>query len=278
MLQDKKLARAVKFLEAANEDYATSEQLAQAIRGLAGLMQQVKSALEETVKTGESKQNTKVLGLISDIKTLDKDLRKICAENKKSTLDTLRAELGKEVEKLQKVINTLPEAFDPTELQNQINVLMEYETPKVEAQEVRDLLELLEGDERLDASAIKNLPEVVEKAQRTVATSHALWNLMDVDIAGITAGQTIQWDGNKWVAYTPAGSGGTPVWGEDLTPQGPGTAFTLAETPIVGTVRLFRGGAYQSVANGDYSITGAAITLTVALQSGEVLVADYSYS
>ncbi len=105
----------------------------------------------------------------------------------------------------------------------------------------------------------------------------ALWALMDVAVAGIVAGQSIQWDGVKWVPYTPAGSGGTPVWAEDLTPQGPGTTFTLANTPIVGSVRLFRGGSYQSVTNSDYSISGAIITLSTTLQTGEVLVADYSH-
>jgi hypothetical protein len=98
-----------------------------------------------------------------------------------------------------------------------------------------------------------------------------------VSIAGIQPGQSITWNGDFWEAYTPAGAGGTPVYGEDLTPQGPGTDFTLDNTPVAGTVRLFRGGAYQSAPNGDYSITGDAITLTSALQTDEVLVVDYSY-
>lgn len=145
------------------------------------------------------------------------------------------------------------------------------------AEEVRDKLETLVGEERLDASAIKNLPELVETTGRAVLPT-AFWNLTDVDVAGVAAGQSIQWDGVRWIAYTPAGSGGTPIWGEDLTDQGPGTSFTLAHTPLSGTVRLFRGGAYQSATNGDYSITGATITLANALADGEVLVADYSYS
>lgn len=277
MTQDKKLDKALKILELANEDYATTEQVVLAIRSLAGLIEQVKSTLEQGIKTGESNQNTKVLGLISEIKETEASLRKLCAEDKTATLDTFRAELKKEAEKLQKLIPTLPKPFDPTELQNQINVLMEYETPKVEAIEVRDSLETLQGEERLDASAIKNLPERTESIVKGMNKVLALYMLLDVDVAGITAGQSIQWDGNKWIAYTPAGSGGTPVWGEDLTPQGVGTSFTLAHTPLSGTVRLFRGGAYQSVANGDYSIASAAITLTNTLQSGEVLVVDYSY-
>jgi hypothetical protein len=98
-----------------------------------------------------------------------------------------------------------------------------------------------------------------------------------VDFAGILPGQSITWDGVKWLPFTPAGGGGTPVWGEDLTGQGPGDTFTLDHTPITGSVRLFRGGAYQSVSQGDYSIDGATITLSPDLAEGEALVADYSY-
>ena len=145
------------------------------------------------------------------------------------------------------------------------------------SEEIVIKLESLEGEDRLDASAIKNLPEAVNKHYGSTGIHGPLWALQDVSISGITAGQSLQWDGDKWVAYTPAGGGGTPVWAEDLTPQGPGTSYTLAFTPIAGSVRLFRGGAYQSVANGDYSIAGANITLGTTTQTSEVLVVDYSH-
>ena len=52
-------------------------------------------------------------------------------------------------------------------------------------------------------------------------------------IAGLTA-KVINTD-------IPALVGGTSVYGE--VPSGSGTTFTLAHTPITGSVRLFRGGA-----------------------------------
>lgn len=155
--------------------------------------------------------------------------------------------------------------------------------PPETSEGIRNKLELLEGKDRLNIKAIDGVPELLQteftknNQGRNVGGHGALYTLSDVSLAGIIAGQSIQWDGHKWIAYTPAGSGGTPVFGENLTTQGPGTSFALAHTPIVGSVRLFRGGAYQSVANGDYSITGSAITLSNALLNGEVLVVDYSY-
>ncbi len=268
-MQPQKLAEFEKLFS----DYATHEEVGSAIKDLVGAVKDVKKALEQSIKTGDSALDTKIKDCVARIKGIEKSLKSALSDNTDRTLELVR----KEVEKVQKLVNDLPKTFDPTDLQNQIDVLMAYEAPKLEAVEVRDLLETLEDEERLDASAIKNLPQTVESIAGGMNKVMPLYNLLDVDIAGITAGQTIQWDGNKWVAYTPAGSGGTPVWGEDLTTQGPGTSFTLAHTPLSGTVRLFRGGAYQSVANGDYSITGDTITLTVALVADEVLVVDYSY-
>lgn len=142
---------------------------------------------------------------------------------------------------------------------------------------IRDGLELLRDEDRLDASAIKNLPEATREVVGGMGHP-PLWSLSDVHVPGIQAGQSLTWNGINWEAYTPAGgSGATPVYGEVLqTQDATGDTFALADTPTAGTVRLFRGGAYQSVANGDYSITGAEITLTIALQDGETLVADYT--
>ncbi len=66
------------------------------------------------------------------------------------------------------------------------------------------------------------------------------------------------------------------IYGE--VPSGSGTTFTLARTPILGTVRLFRGGARQQEGIGnDYTILGATITLLIPLSIGEVLIVDYNY-
>lgn len=155
---------------------------------------------------------------------------------------------------------------------------IENDLPKLGTQ-IRDALELLQDEERLDASAIKNLPEFIKNNPHIagVLTASALYSLADVSVQGIVAGQSIQWDGIKWIPYTPSGgTGGTSVFGENLTPQGPGTSYTLAHTPQAGTVRLYRGGAYQQVGV-DYTISGAIITLTQTTQAGETLLVDYIF-
>jgi len=74
-----------------------------------------------------------------------------------------------------------------------------------------------------------------------------------------------------------SGISGTPIYGEDLTSQCPSTTFTLAHTPKIGTVRFYRGGARQSLANNDYSIIGDTITVSSTVVAAETPEADYVY-
>lgn len=80
------------------------------------------------------------------------------------------------------------------------------------------------------------------------------------------------YSGNGVVTVTATGgSVGTKVRDENAS------TLTLAQAPLANTLQLFRGGARQSVVNGDYTIVGAVITLTNPLQTNETLSADYEY-
>lgn len=95
-----------------------------------------------------------------------------------------------------------------------------------------------------------------------------------INFTGATVTQSP--DGVTTVAISAGGV--NSIYGEDLTPQGPGTSYTLAHTPTVGTVRLYRGGSYQQAGVGkDYTISGAVITLSTTTQTGELLLVDYNY-
>lgn len=145
---------------------------------------------------------------------------------------------------------------------------------------IRNKLEVLQGEERLDAAAIKNLPEAVKyiNNQPGVLTASALYSLADVDVSGITVGQSIKWDGVRWIPYTPSSGSNTVVLDENLITQGSGiVTYTLSHTPAANTLRLYRGGSRITVVNGDYTISGAIITLSSITQTGETLTADYEY-
>lgn len=267
---DKKIERLLELFQVANQDFATYSQVADLVKVLVEAIKKNRTELEGTISRSEVNKAIKVLN------QSEARLSKLFSDNEKKSIETTQAKIDTEIKR---IIGMIPPAFNPMYLQEQIDALNAEETPKMEATEARDLLETLTGEERLDASAVKNLPKLVEKIQTGLpAGPQALWALTDVDVAGIAAGQHLEWDGIKWIAVTPAGSTGTPVWGEDLTSQGPGTVYALAHTPVVGTVRLFRGGVYQQAgAGGDYTISGATITFGTITQTGEVILADYSY-
>lgn len=56
-----------------------------------------------------------------------------------------------------------------------------------------------------------------------------------------------------------------------------GVTGTLAQTPVVGSFALYRGGVRLSETE-DYTRSGVTITLNSAAVSGEVFAADYSYA
>lgn len=57
--------------------------------------------------------------------------------------------------------------------------------------------------------------------------------------------------------------------------NGSNVTFTLANTPITGSVQLYLG-LYQAPGN-DYTISGATITMTSAPLTGQTLIANYRY-
>lgn len=163
-----------------------------------------------------------------------------------------------------------PVLLDEVAITNTIEKNIENNIPKL-GERIRDALELLTEDSRLDATAIKNLPEVV-KQHNVIAHPTAFWNLSDVDVSGIAVGQAIKWDGVRWIPYTPVG-GNTSVYNEVVS--GSATTFTLAHTPVSTTVRVYALGQRLSPTT-DYSLVGATITTVSSWEAGDI-TSDYEY-
>jgi len=88
--------------------------------------------------------------------------------------------------------------------------------------------------------------------------------------------------GSTAVTYVQDGSGtlSTSNFVTEETPSGSingsNTAFTLANTPTAGTLKLYLNGLrLKSGAGNDYTLSTATITMTTAPVSGDVLLADY---
>ncbi len=100
----------------------------------------------------------------------------------------------------------------------------------LEAERVRDSLELLTGDERLDASAIKNLPEATEKIIEASGAQKGFWLYADGDRKGLI--QDIDFIG---ATYSKVGNRAT------LTIGGSSTFLDLTDTPSAYTDQAGKG-------------------------------------
>jgi hypothetical protein len=132
--------------------------------------------------------------------------------------------------------------------------------------EIKTKLESLEGDDRLHFSRIGGLEDWEEVKRKSNVTfingKGPLWGLEDVNVVGITIGQSIQWNGIQWVPYTPGGgsSGPTAPLG---TVNGSNLTFTSTTQP---TIVFTEGGSFT---NGfGVTITGSGSSYTIVFAAG----------
>lgn len=112
--------------------------------------------------------------------------------------------------------------------------------------------------------------------QMIVASSsnHAAWVTAsgDVTISSTGVHTVNNTSGTGFVKYGNFIDGETPSGALN----GSNTTFTLASTPVAGSVKLYRNGVRQNVGAGnDYTISGTTITTATPPASTETLLADY---
>ena len=162
-------------------------------------------------------------------------------------------------------------------------------------EETRDKLKSLEGKNRLPASAIHGLPELKETVDTMNQSGYAggganQLKFLDDGVSisdyvteiNFSTNLTPTYAGNGRITLTASGSGGGGNWvANDLIGTGDATTFvfTLAATPIAGSVGIYVGGLKQTLTD-DYSISGTTITFVVtadhpAPPNGQAIVATY---
>jgi hypothetical protein len=142
---------------------------------------------------------------------------------------------------------------ETTEVQVLDEKKLEESLPKYGTQ-IRDGLELLQKGEKLSIQAIEDLSDILEELRRMARTS----------TKGSGAGVgTMALNAHFIDDETPSG-----------TIDGNNTAFTLANSPVTSSLKVYLGGSRQRVTE-DYTLSGRTITFTIAPQVGEVLLVDY---
>ena len=127
------------------------------------------------------------------------------------------------------------------------------DTPKL----IRDKLEFLEADQRLDISAIRGLRKRLTKLEERPLGGKGGGGLSYISL-----------DQHFLEDEVPTNSGDNKT-------------FTLSTSPNpVNSLHLYRGGARQQLnptgtTDGDFSLSGNTITLNVDLVSGEIILCDF---
>ncbi len=244
-LNDKKLEKIQKLLEIANEDFATPAEVIQAMEAVLNVINTERdriNALIEAKSTQGEALNAKTLKYLDE---KEKGLKYLISELGRSYSDDNALTVNKFLKEVKRLEKKIPNKVDLTEiiakiesLQNGINSFPTELTSNPEA--IRDALELLQGDERLDKSAIRGLDELIDDLRRLSKTGQPkavgvrlFRYLSDVNIEGITDGQGIAWDSatQRFIPVTLGGGGGSVTV---VTPTGDvdglNVTFTNANT------------------------------------------------
>ena len=171
------------------------------------------------------------------------------------------------------------------EVQSPIIEKIEKNLPKL-GEPIRDALELLAGDQRLDKSAIRGLDELLEKHNGQnipyVGGIRYLSQLVDILIGSDLAdGHAIVWDATnkRWKNGEVSGTS-TINFADSETPtgdvDGANTDFVLAHTPETGSLKVYLNGMRMSLTE-DYTLATATITFLIAPGSGSIITCDYRY-
>lgn len=258
------------------------EEIKSTVPNINDLLEQVKGKDGEDGEDASPEDVANILRkdkkFIDSLKGEKGDVYNLTESDKEKIVAKIKVPVVEKIIERTEVIKELPtitQVVDSEEIANLTAKKIEDSLPQY-GEVFRDGLELLPEGEKLKMSAIQDLIEklnAIESAHKVIGANRNLYQLLDVNISGINTGQGIMWNGQQWVPFTPINA--ASIISEEV-PTGSGTNFTLAHTPLTGTLKLYRGGARQQ-AEVDYTLSGANITLAVALSSGEVLLADYNY-
>jgi hypothetical protein len=217
---------------------------------------------------------------VKNKKKIDAELSKKVAEINKIR-DEIMVSKPKDGESVDKA-QVVKEVFEMIKLPEQKEIILDG------AKEIRDKLESLQGDERLDIEAIKGLKELLAALEakrgegRYVAGPgfQLLTKMMDVLISNPANGDILSYD-SALLKWKNIPSSSTVTFADGETPggtiDGVNVGFTLAHTPAAGSLKLFVNGQRMSAGGVDYTLSGTDITLVTAPPSGSILLADYRY-
>lgn len=125
-----------------------------------------------------------------------------------------------------------------------------------------------------DMDAWNEVPGAFVVVEEGTANADTIW------LASANAGGTLNTTAINWQQIPTTAGYTSSNFVDNEVPSGSingsNVTFTLANTPVSGSVHLYINGLRGKVGSGnDYTISGSTITMEYALATGETLIADY---
>lgn len=286
------------LLSALRKDHLGREEFLKEFERVLAFVKQLKDTNRQVISGAYERVNLLALRLKeNNEQDIEKAKREMAGliEDYLSKVETATNQKMREVDEKVKELKNGIDGKDADEQAIADRVLREVQSPIIEKIEknlpklgdpIRDALELLAGDQRLDKSAIRGLDELLEKHNGQnipyVGGIRYLSQLVDILIGSDLAdGHAIVWDATnkRWKNGEVSGTS-TINFADSETPtgdvDGANTDFVLAHTPETGSLKVYLNGMRMSLTE-DYTLATATITFLTAPDSGSIITCDYRY-
>lgn len=300
---ERQLEKVDKIFAMMNEEYARPEEVVAGFEIVNQAIVSLKAELELKLRENKGENSSEIKTVLTEVRAIEANLVEVIQKlDGKITadLDKVIKNLYLQVQVVQEMIPSLP---DLTPLETRINeveakipILPEEETPI----EIRDKLETLVNDDRLDKSAIKDLDEDLKRLDKKIdnvpTARPAGAKGVQVLVAGAKSQLTSQAinfiagtnvtisssivNGVTTLSFSATGASANQSNNETPsgTINGVNAVFTLAHTPSpAASLKLYLNGAFQTAGGEDYTLSGLTITFVNAPVSGSILRAFYDY-
>lgn len=224
-------------------------------------LKDVKAHLENTAQQDREMGNSNNQALNSALESLRNELTESIKKGDDDSSKKLNYAVEKLIKEMMGVKDSIPAPTDLTPVYKKIDNLDLLTLDRVEkglpmfGEAIRDGLELLQGEGRLDKSAIKGLEDFMNEMRTTMESLKKL---------GSNGGAVIAMRSRYIENEIPSG-----------TIDGVNTTFTISKNTMdASSVKVYRGGSRLKLTD-DYTFAGRTITFVIPPEVGEKLLVDY---
>jgi len=170
------------------ESVPTTKEVAELVATIISAVKQAQDALQSLVDNQSTAMTEQQQSAMASIELKARQLEQAFTEYKDEmtkSMGTLQGLVKTSIEEVRGEIPELPPEVDLSDIYNSFKEL-EAKIPKIpeemKAEIIRNKLESLEGDERLDKSAIKGLEEIVSRLEKGIASRPSSLGMRKVPI------------------------------------------------------------------------------------------------